>query len=316
MSEICCADCASVYDGGKWLACPECGSALVCAPPPSPSAAPATPMNAAEIRLAEKRPIDAIKAYRNRTGCTLKQAKDAFDAAPSPSPGAPHAHNCASIEQGRTACNCAPSPGATTPLTDPWEALTQIREIAAAALPLLTLNDVAGTATLLAIRDGAASVLSLRRLRADEEGREALRAEHDRHARNASAFHDAALAYHGALDRIRKAMIVVQCGQHQTASPTNGCRLCAALQEVHGALQATARAPSPSLPDAPLCGEWRINSERLAYGCRLPPGHDGDHHPNPCGHDGCTGLECLRAPLPDGRDATREANPNSSTEEN
>jgi hypothetical protein len=48
------------------------------------------------------------------------------------------------------------------------------------------------------------------------------------------------------------------------------------------------------------CGEWRINAERLAYGCRLPKDHDGEHHPNPCGHDGCTGLECLRAtPTPE-----------------
>lgn len=41
------------------------------------------------------------------------------------------------------------------------------------------------------------------------------------------------------------------------------------------------------------CGVARINAERVAYACRRPAGHDGDHHPNPCGHDGCTGLECL-----------------------
>jgi hypothetical protein len=46
----------------------------------------------------------------------------------------------------------------------------------------------------------------------------------------------------------------------------------------------------------PACGEARVNSERVAYACRLPRGHQGDHHPNPCGHDGCTGLECLAAP--------------------
>lgn len=43
------------------------------------------------------------------------------------------------------------------------------------------------------------------------------------------------------------------------------------------------------------CGEGRINAEKLAYACRLPLGHDGEHHPNACGHDGCEGLRC-RAP--------------------
>jgi hypothetical protein len=47
------------------------------------------------------------------------------------------------------------------------------------------------------------------------------------------------------------------------------------------------------------CGVERITlAEGLAYACRRPLGHEGDHHPNPCGHDGCTGLECLRAAPP------------------
>jgi hypothetical protein len=107
---------------------------------PSPSAAPATPMNAAEIRLAETSPIDAIKAYRNRTGCTLKQAKDAFDAAPSPSPGATRdpvsCSTCTQVNLGLcpivsgapdAACpDAAPSPGATTPLTADLDALERL----------------------------------------------------------------------------------------------------------------------------------------------------------------------------------------------
>ncbi len=64
----------------------------------------------------------------------------------------------------------------------------------------------------------------------------------------------------------------------------------------------TVPAPSPKVLQAKRepgrCGAWRINAERLAYACRLPAGHEGDHHPNPCGHDGCTGLECARAPSP------------------
>lgn len=55
--------------------------------------------------------------------------------------------------------------------------------------------------------------------------------------------------------------------------------------------------PAPAEPPKlERCGAERITlAEHLAYACRRPIGHDGDHHPNPCGHDGCTGLECLRA---------------------
>lgn len=49
-----------------------------------------------------------------------------------------------------------------------------------------------------------------------------------------------------------------------------------------------------ALAARPACGVARVNGSGLAYACRLSPGHDGDHHPNPCGHDGCTGLECIR----------------------
>jgi hypothetical protein len=66
--------------------------------------------------------------------------------------------------------------------------------------------------------------------------------------------------------------------------------LVAAIRRTVAAAVAVARLEARR----PACGEARVNSERVAYACRLPPGHDGDHHPNPCGHDGCTGLECLR----------------------
>jgi hypothetical protein len=56
------------------------------------------------------------------------------------------------------------------------------------------------------------------------------------------------------------------------------------------ALAAPIEEPAPE----PQCGAARVNGERVAYACRLPRGHDGDHHPDPCGHDGCTGLECTR----------------------
>jgi hypothetical protein len=73
--------------------------------------------------------------------------------------------------------------------------------------------------------------------------------------------------------------------------------------EAHVALVAAIRRTVAAAVDVarlearrPACGEARVNSERVAYACRLPRGHQGDHHPNPCGHDGCTGLECLAAP--------------------
>jgi hypothetical protein len=51
----------------------------------------------------------------------------------------------------------------------------------------------------------------------------------------------------------------------------------------------------PAVADERRCGEARLNAQRLAYACHLPRGHEGDHHPNPCGHDGCTGLECIKS---------------------
>jgi hypothetical protein len=54
-------------------------------------------------------------------------------------------------------------------------------------------------------------------------------------------------------------------------------------------------APVEEFAPEPQCGVARVNAQRVTYACRLPRGHEGDHHPNPCGHDGCTGLEC-RAP--------------------
>jgi hypothetical protein len=68
--------------------------------------------------------------------------------------------------------------------------------------------------------------------------------------------------------------------------------LVAAIRRTVAAAVAVARLEARR----PACGEARVNSERVAYACRLPRGHQGDHHPNPCGHDGCTGLECLAAP--------------------
>lgn len=126
---------------------------------------------------------------------------------PLPSPSdAPHAHNCASIEQGRPACDCAPSPfpgatplcacgcgralvdsdgpsgyahpcapspGATTPLTlsetDRVERLALAWVDSDATIdedPMQCIDEM-----IAAIPPMARELRSLRRLRADEEGR-------------------------------------------------------------------------------------------------------------------------------------------------
>jgi hypothetical protein len=64
--------------------------------------------------------------------------------------------------------------------------------------------------------------------------------------------------------------------------------------ETDAAAYRAAPASGDLRPEPPRCGEVRVTDANLIYACRRPLDHDGDHHPNPCGHDGCTGLECLR----------------------
>jgi hypothetical protein len=248
---------------------------------PSPSAAPAT---------------ERCPNCENGSGYTRRVGRDNDEIvedcpnhvpapAPSPSPGATRCETPPAVCEpfvGTEPCDrCAPSPGATAPLTE--DELVRLDAFARSTPGALVIQPQTAREVIVSL------VAEVRRLRADEEGR----AKRD--------VIDAARLF---AVMVRRAEVTVYGNEAGYASLDLLCNAVEAL-----------RAPSPSLPDAP---QTTCPPSVLADLRARVVGRELGASPEVCLDVGRAYLasEPVRAPLPDGRDATREANPNSSTEEN